>query len=57
MRAWALRVQHVVDDVDDAVGAEEVCLDDCRGVDVEAVAAVEDGDVSALLGGEFGAVG
>ena len=54
--AGTLGVQHVVDDVKDAVGEEDVGVEELGAVDVDVVAGVADGDVVALLGGPSCAV-
>lgn len=54
--AGSLGVQHVVDDVEDAVGDEDVGVEELGTVDVDVVAGVADRDVVALLGGPCCAV-
>lgn len=57
LRAGTLRVEHVVDYVDDAVGDQDVGLQELGRVDVNVVPGVQDGDVLALGAEELGAVG
>lgn len=55
--ACPCRIQHVVNDVQDTVGEEDIGVEELGGVDVDVVSGVEDGDVTAILGGEVRAVG
>ena len=57
LRSGSLRVEHVVNHVDDAVGDQDVGLQELGRVDVHVVSGVQDGDVLALGAEELGAVG
>lgn len=57
MRFCGVVVEDVVEDVEDAVGEEDVLLQDAGGVDKERVGGEGDGEFAALAGLQLSAVG
>lgn len=55
--AWSLGVQDVINNVQNTICDQDIWVDELRTVDVYVVSGVEDGNVLALLGEEFGAIG
>lgn len=57
LRIRPLRIQYVIDYVDDAVGDQYVRCEQLRGVNIEVVSIVHDSDILSIQSEELGVVG